>query len=60
MCRFAYTSYEEILYELRNCLRGQEFIFVSQLIVLDEMLIDICPLIVLKKNMKRNSFQNNG
>ena len=45
-CRFAYTSYEKILVQLRNFMRGasyNESIFFSDVKVVDEIVIDNCP-----------------
>ena len=45
-CRFAYTSYEKILVQLRNFMRGasyNESIFFSDVKVVDEIVIDSCP-----------------
>ena len=47
MCKFAYTSYEKILTDLRSFLRGSEFNdkeFLDYVKVLDEVIIDMCPL----------------
>ena len=45
-CRFAYTSYEKILVQLRNFMRGalyHENLFLSDAKVIDETVIDNCP-----------------
>ena len=47
MCKFAYTSYEKILTDLRSFLRGSEFNdkeFLDYIKVVDEIIIDMCPL----------------
>lgn len=55
MCRFAYTSYDKVLYELRKYLRGREFdytLFRSQLLALDEVVYDMCPIIEYESHEK--------
>ena len=45
-CRFAYTSYEKILVQLRNFMRGASYdenIFFSDVKLVDEIVIDNCP-----------------
>ena len=47
MCKFAYTSYEKVLTELRSFMRGQEYNnkeFLDYVKVLDDIIIDMCPL----------------
>ena len=47
-CRLAYTSYEKILVQLKSYLRGMEYdmkIFLSDVKIIDEMIIDQCPLV---------------
>ena len=47
MCKFAYTSYEKILTDLRSFLRGLEFNdkqFLDFIKVVDDIIIDMCPL----------------
>ena len=47
-CKFAYTSYERILVQLKSFLRGlpyDENNFLSDLKVLDDIIIDQCPSI---------------
>ena len=46
MCRFAYTSYEKVLVQLKSYLRGiqyNESNFLSDLKILDDIVIDNCP-----------------
>ena len=46
MCRFAYTSYQKTLTQLIIFLRGmsyEEKILLSDLKVLDDIVIDLCP-----------------
>ena len=46
-CKFAYTSYEKILTDIRSFLRGLEFDeerFLDYIEVFDEIIIDMCPL----------------
>ena len=45
-CKLAYTSYENVLTELRNYLRGVHFDeseFLSRITQLDDMITDLCP-----------------
>ena len=45
-CRLAYTSYEKILVQLKSFLRGLEYdmkVFLSDIKVIDDMVIDQCP-----------------
>ena len=45
-CRFAFTSYEKILVQLRSFLRGlpyNESNFLTDLKILDDIIIDNCP-----------------
>ena len=47
-CRFAYTSYEKILVQLKSFLRGlpyDENIFLSDIKIIDDIVIDQCPSI---------------
>ena len=47
-CRFAYTSYNKILVQLRMYFRGipyDEKVFLTDTKVLDDIVIDICPTI---------------
>ena len=47
MCKFAYTSYEKVLTDLRSFMRGQEYNdkgFLDYVKVLDDIIIDMCPL----------------
>ena len=47
MCKFAYTSYEKVLTDLRSFMRGIEYNnkeFLDYVKVLDDIIIDICPL----------------
>ena len=47
MCKFAYTSYEKVLTELRSFMRRQEYNnkeFLDYAKVLDDIIIDMCPL----------------
>lgn len=46
MCKFAYTSYKKILTQLRSYLRGlpyDETVFLSDVKVIDDIIIDLCP-----------------
>ena len=45
-CRFAYTSYEKIMVQLRSYMRGMPYdenTFLSDIKVIDDMIIDQCP-----------------
>ena len=45
-CKFAYTSYEKILTQIRSFLRGlayDKIIFLSDVKILDDIVIDTCP-----------------
>ena len=47
MAKFAYTTYEKVLVDLRSSLRGNKFnhtIFVSEMKLIDEIIIDLCLL----------------
>ena len=47
-CKFAYTSYEKVLTQIRSSMRGipsDEKIFLSEVRFLDDMVTDTCPLI---------------
>ena len=47
-CRFAYTTYEKILVQLKSFLRGlpyDENIFLSDIKIIDDIVIDQCPSI---------------
>jgi len=57
MCKFAYTSYEKILTDIRSFMRGLEFDderFLDNIKVVDEIIIDMCPLY---ENLKRNTIK---
>lgn len=62
MSRFAYTTYEKILLELRNCLRGDDYNlnhFLRKTIVIDETIIDMCPIVDHheKQHFKKFTFE---
>ena len=45
-CRFAYTTYEKILVQLKSFLRGlpyDENVFLSDIKIIDDIVIDQCP-----------------
>ena len=47
MNKFAFTTYQKILVELRSYLRGNDFNhtnFINDMKMLDEMIIDLCPI----------------
>jgi len=47
MCKFAYTSYAKVLTDLRSFMRGLEYDeakFLDYVRVLDDIIIDMCPL----------------
>ena len=48
MSKFAYTTYQKTLVQLRSYLRGAHFqkqTFIDEMSLLDDMIIDQCPLI---------------
>ena len=48
MSKFAYTTYEKVLIDLRSCLRGNEFnhtTFINEMRLIAKMIIDLCPLV---------------
>ena len=48
MCKYAYTTYEKVLSDLRSCLRGKPFVrdsFISEMKFIDETVTDLCPSI---------------
>ena len=47
-CKFAYTSYEKILIQIKSFLRGLSYddtIFLSDVKIIDDIMIDTCPTI---------------
>ena len=45
-CRLAYTSYEKIMVQLRHFMRGMPYdenVFLSDIKIIDDMIIDQCP-----------------
>ena len=46
-CKFAYTSYEKILIQIKSFLRGlyDDTIFLSDVKIIDDIVIDTCPTI---------------
>ena len=58
MFRYAYTTYEKVLTDLRSHLRGKHFdldSFVSEMLIIDQTMTDICPSIKLKTEKKYES-----
>lgn len=48
MCKYAYTTYEKVLSDLRSCLRGKSFdhdSFINEVKHIDETVTDLCPSI---------------
>ena len=48
MCKYAYTTYEKVLSDLRSCLRGKPFDhenFVNEMKLIDQSVTDLCPSI---------------
>ena len=48
MTKFAYTSYEKILTDLRSFIRGREYndkAFLDYVKVIDDIIIDMCPIV---------------
>ena len=55
--KFAFSTYEKVLVELRSALRGDKFdkdLFIDKMKVIDEMIIELYWLINLQKNMIKN------
>ena len=49
MSKFAYTTYEKVLVDLRSLLRGNQLnhtAFIYEMRLTDEMSIDLCPLVI--------------
>ena len=47
MCKFAFTSYEKVLSDLRSFMRGLEYNlkdFIDNVKILDDIITDMCPL----------------
>ena len=47
LSKFAYTTYQKVLVDLRSCLRGNEFnhtAFINEMKLIDELILDLCPL----------------
>ena len=48
MCKYAYTTYEKVLSDLRSCLRGKPFDhenFITDIKLIDQSVTDLCPSI---------------
>jgi len=48
LSKFAYTTYERVLVDLRSSLRGNQFnhtTFIYRMMLIDGMIIDLCPLV---------------
>ena len=61
MFRYAYTTYEKVLTDLRSHFRGKQFdldSFVSEMLIIDQTMTDICPSICLKTEKKYESKYN--
>ena len=62
MCKFAYTTYEKVLTHLRCFMRGLEYNdkeFIDYVKVLDDIIIDMCPITdKFEKNTTRYSSKN--
>ena len=46
MSKFAHTTYQKVLVDLRSCLRGKQFdydSFVCDMKLIDDIIIDLCP-----------------
>ena len=62
MSKFAYTTYEKVLIDLRSCLRGNEFnhtTFINEMRLIAKMIIDLCPLVdgKFENNTVKNSLK---
>ena len=47
MSKFAYSTYQKVLVDLRSNLRGNQFnhtAFINEMRRTDEIIIDLCPL----------------
>ena len=47
MSKFAYSTYQKVLVDLRSNLRGNQFnhaAFIDKMRLIDEIIIDLCPL----------------
>ena len=60
MSKFAYTTYQKVLLDLRTALRGGSFDkndFLKELNILEDTITDFCPLVTKfdKKNTLNNS-----
>ena len=61
MCKFAYTTYQKTLVELRSYLRGSHFdheLFVNNMKLIDERIIDMCPIVVKFEKQYVEKFTN--
>ena len=51
ICKFAYTTYEKILIDLRSYLRGVKFNkvqFFTEIRLIDQMITDLCPSVSIR------------
>ena len=56
MCKFAFTTYEKILTELRSYLRGTPFdsaVFLNEVRLIDDTITDLCPIFQSSKVLKQ-------
>ena len=56
MCKFAFTTYEKILTELRSYLRGRPFdsaSFLNEVRLIDDTITDLCPIFQSTKVLKQ-------
>lgn len=56
MCKFAFTTYEKILTELRSYLRGRPFdsaAFLNEVRLIDDTITDLCPIFQSTKVLKQ-------
>ena len=56
MSKFAFTTYEKILTELRSYLRGRDFdcaSFLNEVKLIDDTITDLCPIFQSTKVLKR-------
>ena len=59
MCRFAYTSYQKILVQLKSYLRGIEYNeneLLSDIKIIDDIIISECPSIEKMSEIYNNKF----
>ena len=59
MSKFAYSSYQKILLDLRTALRGGPFDkndFLKELNILDDTIVDFAPLVTRREKQNAKNF----